>query len=462
MNESDDSDVEFLSDGITEGLINRLSQLSSLRVIARFSAFRYKNTNIDPRQAAIELGVRAVVTGRVSSMHNRILISTGLVDVERNAQIWGAQYNQSLADLLTLQEQMSKQISASLRVTLTGDQRHRLEQKDTLNPEAYELFLRGRYAWNLRTVDGLRRALGYFERATTLDGDYAKAYAAIAESYVLLGWYGFVRPREAMPKAKVAALRALELNDGLAEAYAALGNVRSDFDWDPSSAEHEFKRSLRLNPGYPTAHHWYGAFLAQLSRFDEAIDEIQLAERLDPYSPSIRSYHAWTLYFARRYQDALSECKTTIDLDPYYAPALSVQALTYLQLGSGSEALDAVRAALPFAERDFLTLAASACVFAQVGDKADALHILAQLKGESTSRYVSPTLLAFIYTNLGEMDQAFAHLEEALVERCNLLLYVPIDPLLKDLRKDTRYAELLSHIIRNATALSRSFETPAS
>src|SRR5438094_2000454 len=316
-NASGDPNTEYLSDGITEGIIDRLSGLPTLKVISRTSAFRYKRRDIEPQRVARELAVQALVTGRVAQRGDNVSVSAELVDAREDKQLWGEQYRRKLADIASVQQEIATAISGNLRVRLTSEEKTRSAKTYVANPEAYQLYLNGRYHANKGTYDGLMKGIEYFQQAIAKDPNYALAYASLADSYVELGgWLTYLPPSEAGPKAKAAAMKALELDDSLAEAHAALARAQYYFGWDWPSAEREFKRAVELNPNSAISHHGYSELLLARARFDESIAEGMRALEIDPLSPQIVADLAYTYLVMRRYDEAIAHHRKALDLDP--------------------------------------------------------------------------------------------------------------------------------------------------
>ncbi len=318
-NVSADPNTEYLSDGITDTLISSLSQLPKLRVLARSTVFAYKGRENDARKVGRELNVDTVLLGRLTQRGDTLMIQTDLVKVADGSELWGQQYDRKLSDILTVQGEIAKQISENLRLKLTGEERRQLVKQYTENSQAYQAYLKGRYYWNRRTEEGFQKGVKYFQEAIENDPNYALAFAGLADSYDLLPRYGFLAPNEGYPEAKEAAIKALELDDTLAEAHASLGYAEVNYDWDWAGGEKEFKRAIELNPGYATAHHWYALYLAASGRLDEATSEIKRAQELDPLSLIINSNLGRILYFARKYDQAIEQFRKTIELDPNFA-----------------------------------------------------------------------------------------------------------------------------------------------
>jgi TolB-like protein len=446
VNESQDPNMDYLSDGITESIINSLSQLPQLRVMARSTVFRYKGQAVDPQEVGNRLGVRAVLTGRVLHIADRLIVKTELVYVTDGSQLWGEQYNRHLSDIVSVQEEISKEISEKLRLRLTDKQKRRLTKRHTQNTEAYHLYLKGRYHWNKRTDIDLTKSIQFFLEAVAQDPNYALAYAGLADSYNILGYYGYLSPREAFSRAKVAAVKALEIDDGLAEAHNSLAFVRLLYDWDWQDAERQFKRALKLNPGYATAHHWYAEYLAAMGRPEEALAEMQCALELDPLSLIINTLVGWVYYRARNYDQAIIELQKTLDMDPNFVPAHLFLGWTYQQKGLYKEAIAQFKKAQEFSESGAVVLAGLGHVYAISGQSSKARKVLAELKQLSRNRFVSPYDIALIYVGLGEKEKAFEWLEKAYESRSEMLVWSKIDPMLDALRTDSRFVNLMERI----------------
>jgi serine/threonine protein kinase/tetratricopeptide (TPR) repeat protein len=443
VNASADPNTEYLSEGITESLINSLSQLANFRVIARTTAFRYKGREVDPQKVGRELGVRAVLTGRVTQRGDTLRIQADLVDVAEGSQLWGQQYNRKLSDIFALQEEIAREISEKLRLKLTGEEKQRLARRYTENTEAYEYYVKGRYYWNRRTADALQKAIEYFERAIEKDPAYALAYAGLADSYNALPVEAAGRPKESHQKAKAAAEKALAIDDSLAEAHISLAYLlhRVDYDWE--RAEREFRRALQLNPGYATAHQWYGAFLASVGRFDEALAEVRRAREADPLSVPISAAVGRFLYVARRYDQAIEEYRKTLEMDPSFPGALAWLGAAHIQKGQHQEAIAELQRAHKLSEENTYTTGLLGQAYARAGQKSDAFRLLETLKEQAKRQYVSAYALAAVYTGLGDKEEALAWLEKAYEERSGWLFFAKVEPWLDPLRSDPRFQDLL-------------------
>ena len=438
VNQNHDPDSEYLSDGVTESIINSLTQLPNLKVIARSSVFRYKGKETDPLTAGKELGVRAVLTGRVLQRGDSLTISTELLDVRDNKQLWGEQYSEKISDLLSVQREIASKITANLRLKLSGEQQNLVAKHYTDNPEAYQLYLKGRFYWNKRSADGFKKASEQFQQAVDKDPSFALAYVGLADSYSVMEQYAGVPSSEALPKARAAVLRALQLDDSLAEAHASLGLI-NEHSWQFADAEREYKRAIELNPNYPTVHHWYAVLLAVTGR--DGMAEAKRAQQLDPLSAVIAA-NVGNHYYGRGDLNAASEeYKKAIELNPNLGLARSFLGLTYLKQGREQEAMVELQKGVEVTERASQELGALGYGYGVMGKRAEAVAVLRELE-EKYARRESPGLyLAEVYAGLGEKDQAFAWLEKDFQARSSLLIFIYIYPL-EPLRDDPRYTDL--------------------
>lgn len=440
-NQNQDPETEYLSDGVTESIINSLAQLPNVKVIARSSVFRYKGQKIDPLKAGQELGVQAVLTGRLVQRGDSLTISTELLDVRENKQLWGEQYNEKVADILSMQRAIAGQISSHLRLKLSGTDQNRVTRSHTQNTDAYQLYLKGRFLWNKRTSESLEKSVEYFDQAIQKDPTYALAYAGLADSWYSRGWYRYVEPKNAYEKARAAANRALELDPRLAEGHAILAAIKTVYDWDWQGAEREFKLAIELNPSYATAHQRYSLFLPALGRFDEAIAEARKARDVDPLALPVNENLGDILYLARRYDEAIEQLRKTLELDPNYGVAHGTLAKVYEAQGKHEELLEArLKGSSPE------TVAELRKVFAASGIKGVWRNRLNVLLERSKTAYVSPADIALFYTRLNDRDQAFAWLEKAMAERSINFNYLVADPRFDNLRGDPRLAALLRRV----------------
>ena len=379
-NASTEPNSEYLSEGISEALINSLSELQQLRVIARPTAFRYRGKDVDPRQVGHELGVAAVLTGKVRQMQDALNVQVDLVDAVTGAQIWGAGYDRNIADLVAVKQAIAQEVTAKLKLKLSGEEQLRLVKRDSTNPEAYQFYLRGRYFWNKRTSDGIKHAIEHFQQSIDRDPNFALGYVGLADSYTGLTFYNFAAPHETMPKAKESAIKALALDNTLAEAHASLAHVLMNYDWNWSEAEKEFRRSIELKPDYATAHQWYAIhYLTATGRLEEAVQEMKKALELDPASLVMNTFMGATLYYAGRYDEAIDQCRRTIQMDPNFAVAHWHLGLAYEQKHVLDAAIEEFKKAISLSGGSPLMRAALGRAYAESQKKYEANEMLNEL-----------------------------------------------------------------------------------
>jgi serine/threonine protein kinase/Tfp pilus assembly protein PilF len=441
-NASRDPQNEYLSDGIAGSLINILATVPKLRVIAQSTVFRYKGRPIDPQAVGRELNVRAVLTGRIMQSGGSLRIGTELVDVPTGSQLWGAQYDRKPGDIFAIQDEISNEISGKLRLKLTRAEKKRLTKHQTDDAEAYRLYLKGRHHWNRWTEDGFYKAIGYFQQAVEKDPGYALAYTGLADSYVLLGWNSYLPPKEAFPKGKMAAMRALRLDPNLGEAHTPLAAVLWLHDWQWQEAQREFERSLALNPAHPTASHWYAEYLMTMGRHVEAIARIKNSQELDPLSLIISVAIGRDFYMARRYDDALEQLRRTVELDPNYPVTYWVLGLLLRKMGRYELAIDEGEKGVKLSGGSPLMNAALAQTFATAGKREKAIQILDDLTNLTKQKYVAPYFFAGIHIGLGEDDRAIEYLEKSYEEHSHWLIYLHLDPSMDSLRSNPRFQDL--------------------
>ena len=445
VNVNGDPSSEYLSDGITESIVNNMSQLRRLSVRSFSSVVRYKKPDVNPQSAGRDLNVQAVLTGRLARRADEFAINVELIDVGNNRQIWGSQYRVKVADLLATEEQISREISEKLRLKLTGEEQNRLVRASTVNTEAYQLYLQGRYHWNKRTLEDLQQSIDLFEQAIQKDPRYALAYAGQADAYALLAEFNVLPSREVMPKVKSAASKALELDASLAEAHTSLASAKFH-DWDWIGAEAEFQRAIELNPNYATAHSSYGELLMALGRLDAASSELSRARDLDPVSPAISLGLANRLYYAGQYAAAVEQGNRTLALDSQFLAAQVLLGRAFEQQGMHRDAILTLQKALALSGDDSNELAALGHAYASAHQSADARKILDQLIERSRQTYVQPVWLAVIYVELGDKDQAFAWLQKAYQDRSSWLVYLKVDPFFDNVRSDRRFIDLAGRV----------------
>jgi serine/threonine-protein kinase len=439
-------DSEYLADGITESVINSLSQFPSMKVIARSSVFRYKGKDVDPQQVGRELGVRTVLIGRIIQRGDNLTIRTELSDVQENRQIWGEQYDRKVSALLALQAEIANSIIDKFRSKLAGGDRNRLAKSFTGNAEAYGLYLKGRYYWNKRTGEGLRKAIAFFQKAIDEDPKYALAYVGLADSYMLLSDWGFLSPTEGYSIARDAVLKALIIDDELAEAHTSLAAIKDALDWDWASAENEYRKAIELNSNYSTAHHWYATHLMVLGRMDESIAQIKQAQQLDPLSLGINKDFAVILLYARRYDQAYEQCTKTLEIDPNFLVMSTYIAQSFELKKMFAEAIAELERANAQSPNDVEISTALAQAYAAAGRNTQAQEILSKLSQPSMQSQSVPKEMALLHAWLGEKDKAFEILNEAYENHYLAVAEIKMDPRFDVLRSDARYTDLLRRL----------------
>ena len=452
VNDTKDPNAEYLSDGITESIINSLSQLPNLRVMSRNAAFRFKSSNMDPVEVGRNLNVGAVLTGRLVTLDNRFVIKTELIKVADGSQIWGDEYNSSVTDIFSVQDEVSRKISQSLRLRLSGEDEEKLARRYTKDAEAYQLYMKGRYFWNKRNEEGFRNGIEYFKRAEEKDPTFALAFSGLADSYALLCDIGVAKPVEEMPKAKAAAQKAVDADPTLAEAYTSRAFVRLAYDWDWLGAESDFQQALKLNPKYPTAHQWYASYLMQMGKFNRAKAEIEEAHNLDPLSPIITANHGLYSYYERKYDDAIAIYKQGLKADPDFWVARHYLALAYVQKGMYNEAIAELRSLIKapptgpipdkVIENEMEASASLGFAYGMAGRTNEARDILSKLESLSHKRYISGIYFAIVYAGLKNSERTIHYLNEAFQSRHPGLVLIRIDPTFEWLRSDPKFQEL--------------------
>jgi DNA-binding winged helix-turn-helix (wHTH) protein/TolB-like protein/Tfp pilus assembly protein PilF len=435
LDDAGGADAEYLNDKIADSLINSLSKLPKLRVVPRSVVANYKGKEIDPRQVGRDLNVRAVVTGRVHRYGDTISIQADLIDLENVAQIWGQLYDRKLADMLLVQEDISRDIFENLRLKLNVEEKKHLD--------AYRSYLKGRNAWNKRTAESLQQAISLFQEAIDIDPNYAAAYAGLADCYNMLVVYGASHPRDGFPKAKEAAIKALEIDESLAEAHTSLAFTKFRWDRNRVEAEREFQLAIKLKPNYAPAHQWYSSFLVALERFDEAIVEAKRTQELEPLSFTASSHLGWIYYLSGQSDRAIEQCTKILALDPSSFPARRYRGLAYEQKGMYREAIDEFQKGVKVSGSP-LMLALLGHAYAASGQKAEAHRVLNELGDLQGRRYVSSYTVAAIHAGLGDKDEAFKWLEKAYEERDVWLMNLKVDPVFARIRTDKRFSDLLS------------------
>ena len=443
---SSDASQDYFADGMTDELISDLGQISALRVISRTSVMVYKHARKPLPQIARELNVDAVVEGTVLRSGARVRITAQLIEASTDKHLWSQSYEGELRDTLTLQNTVARAIADQIRINLNPQEQAALNRVTVVNPEAQESYLKGRYFWNKRTADGLSKAIDYFSEAIQRKPDYAQAYAGLADSYALAGdWkYGLLAPREAYPKAKAAANKAIALDGTLGEAHISLAFCLDNFDWDWESAGKEFTRGIELSPGYATGHEWYGWHLAASGRHDQAVAEVEKAASLDPLSPSIGADLAEELLVAHRFDEAVEQSRKTMTLDPFFAPAHYVLGQAFVQKHNYKEAIAELQKAVELSPGSTAFTANLAYAYAVSGMRDEAAKTLNDLKDRSPQSFSDAPEIAMVYVGLGEKDQAMAWLEKGYAEHFSP--WVLMRPCFDPLRSDPGFEDLVRRI----------------
>ena len=442
VNQSGSADTDYLSDGLAESLIYRLSQLPNLKVSSASSVMRYKGQVFDVKKVAVELGVQAVLSGRFIQRGDNMSISIELIDAATNNTLWGEQYERKQSDLLTTQREIATTIAEKLQLKLVGADTKGITKRYTESNEAYQLYLKGRFNWNKRTAEGLNNAIESYRQAIDKDPGFALAYAGLADTYIIIGAYGSISPTEAMPQAKAAALKAIEIDNTLAEPHAALGAYYGSYAFDSESAEREYRRSTELNPNYATAWHWMGNFLPEIGKNDEAITAANRAEELDPLSAIISADTGFDMILLRRYDDAIEQAKHTFTIDPNFWYAHYILGVAYDLKGMHAEAIAELRKSVeinPF----MVTKARLSAALAHAGQRAEGRSLVNDLAQNTGGGYTQGYYLAIAQLALGDKDAAFASLDRDLRERGIYMQWMRVNPEFDGLRDDPRFGELV-------------------
>jgi len=440
-----DPNVEYLSDGITESIIDLLSRIPNLRVLARSTVFRFKDKQIDPQEVGRLLNVRAVMMIRVTRLGDKLIIRSELVKVADGSQLWGEQYNRSPSDILAIQEEIARAITESLKFKLTSSDNISLARHPTENIEAYNLYLRGRFFWNKYSKEWVLKAIEVFKDAIHIDSYYALAYCGLADAYFRLSNVHFP-PREVMPKAKEAALRAVEIDDNLADAHSSLGLVKVYYDHDWVGAEAEFRKALKLDPNLVSAHQRYGSYLTFMGRFEESIRHYETALELDPFSLQINMNLATTYYLRGEYERAINHLNKTSELEPNYMPTHFVLGSAYVQQGRLEEAIEEFQFIYKMDEEAYIALGFMGYAHGLNGQRAEAETLLSILEDISERKYISPYSLLLVHLAIGPLERVFQLLEQLYEERNDWLVWLKVSPELKTVRNDPRFEDLLRRI----------------
>jgi serine/threonine-protein kinase len=443
---SSQKDQEYFCDGIAEELTNALVNVEGLTVAAVTSSFQFKGKNQDVRKIGEQLDVSTVLEGSVRKAGNRVRITCQLINVADGYHLWSQTFDREMEDIFKIQDEISQAVVDALKIKLVASQKESLVRRYPENLEAYNLYLKGRYFWNKRYEVGLQKGMEYFQQAIEKDPTYALAYAGIADSYNVLGYYNFLPPKEACPKGKKAAIKALEIDSELAEAHTSVGWVKTFYDWDWKGAEREFKHSLELNPNYATTHHYYALYLLAMRRFDEAFKEIQKAQELDPLAIMINTTVGIVLYFMRRHEEALEQYLKTIDMDPNFPLTHAYIVGPYVEKSQFEEAIDECEKAYALSGGSTYAKSFLGYVYAISGNNKRGKEVIDELIELSKRKYVSPTEIASIYIWLDEKDKAFEWLQKGFDEKDNWLVWLNVHPIYDKLRSDPRFTSLLKKV----------------
>jgi serine/threonine-protein kinase len=447
VNLSPQKDQDYFCDGLAEELINSLTKIKDLRVVARTSAFSFKGKKLDIRAIGKKLDVQAVLEGSVRKSKNKLRITAQLSDTADGYQIWSERYDREMDDVFAIQDEISLEIVNKLRLKLGGKERSMLFKRYTEDIEAYSLYLKGRFHLNKRTEEGLQKAKEFFEKAIDKNPTYALAYAGIADYYTLLGWFRYLTPNDAFPKAQAAAEKALEMDDTLAEARTSLAWVRANYNWAWFAAEKEFKRAIELKPSYAVAHQWFSNYLGAMARHDESIAEAKRAQELDPLSLYITFNLGNMLYLARQYDDAIEECHKTLEMDPNFYVSRIFLPLPYAQKGMFKEATEELNKAKKLLKEETPKIKATrGFIYAVSGKKEKAEEILKELSKLSKNIYVSPWTIVAIYAGLNQKKEAMNWLHKAYEDHDQWLKFLKVEPILDDVRSHPKFNDLLRRI----------------
>jgi DNA-binding winged helix-turn-helix (wHTH) protein/TolB-like protein/Flp pilus assembly protein TadD len=444
-----DKDQDYLGAGIADSLVIRLNKLERLVVRPTSSVLKYSATGQDPERVGRDLKVDAVLDGRFQRMSDRIRVTLELLRIADSRTLWAEGFEEDFSNIFAMQDSIAEKVVQVLSLKLTGEEQRRLTKRYTENAEAYQFYLRGRYLWNKRTGESVKKSIGYFDQAIEKDPNYALAYDGLADAYYILGAYGAIPTKEFTPKAKAAALRALQIDDTLSEALTTLATITASYDWDWPEAERQFRKALESNPNYATAHQWYAEYLARVGRLEEAVAEARRAQELDPASPLTNGIVGTTFYRARQYDRAAEQLEKTLDMDPDFASTHLHLGMTYVQTKRYEKALSHFRRLRTLWGSNPQMVAVLGYGCAVAGEKSRAQEILEELSDLSKRQYVSPLAIALVYTGLDEKDQAFSWIEKAYEDRVFWLGYLKVEPFFDPLRSDPRFTSLLTRMHLN-------------
>jgi TolB-like protein/Flp pilus assembly protein TadD len=444
-NLSADPENEYFSDGITFDIINHLAKITGLKVISRTSVMGYKATEKRLRQIGEELGVTSIVEGEVQRIGDRVRINAQLLDARTDEHLWAEQYDRELLDVFAIQSDVAVKVATALKATLTPSEEERIEATPTDDFNAYTLYLKGRYFWDKRG-EGLKKGLEYFQRALEIDREYALAHTGVADCYSLLSFYGYLAPKEAMPRAKAAAMRALEIDKDLAEAHCSLGFARCFFDWDLEAAERDFRQAMELNPGYAPAYFWYAGLLTSTGRFAEAAGQNERGLSVDPLSVFGNMHYGWNLVGPRQYERARTQLTKALELEPTYPLAHWLLGGAYWYDSRTDEAIASFERAVEHSGNALWFRAYLASALGESGRVDEARAVLSEMETQSRHRYVRAALTAIVCMGLGEWDEALEWLEKAFDERDMWMITFNVDPLFDPVRSNPRFIALMEKV----------------
>ena len=446
-NRSEDKANAYFAEGVQDEILTRLSKIADLKVTSRTSTQHYKSVPENLAEIAKQLGVAHILEGSVQKSGDAVRVNVQLIKADNDSQVWAETFDRKLTDIFSVESDVAKAIADQLRAHITRQEEQVIAAKPTKNIEAYDAYLRGRYFWNKRTSDGIKHAIEHFQQSIARDPDFALGHAGLADSYIALTFYNFAAPHETMPKAKESAIKALALDDPLAEAHASLAHILMNYDWNWSAAEKEFKRSIELKPDYATAHEWYAIhYLTATGRFEEAVQEMKRALELEPASLVMNTFMGATLYYAGRYDEAIDQCRRTIEMDPNFAVAHWHLGLAYEQKQVLDAATEEFKKAISLSAGSPLMKAALGRAYAKSQKKHEANEMLNELSELSKQQYVSAYEVATIYVALGNNEQAFQLLEQAYGEHSFHLVYLNVSPQFKPVSSDPRFQDLVQRI----------------
>jgi len=446
-NRSEDKANAYFAEGVQDEILTRLSKIADLKVTSRTSTQHYKSVPENLAEIAKQLGVAHILEGSVQKSGDAVRVNVQLIKAANDSQVWAETFDRKLTDIFSVESDVAKAIADQLRAHITRQEEQVIAAKPTKNIEAYDAYLRGRYFWNKRTSDGIKHAIEHFQQSIARDPDFALGHAGLADSYIALTFYNFAAPHETMPKAKESAIKALALDDPLAEAHASLAHILMNYDWNWAAAEKEFKRSIELKPDYATAHEWYAIhYLTATGRFEEAVQEMKRALELEPASLVMNTFMGATLYYAGRYDEAIDQCRRTIEMDPNFAVAHWHLGLAYEQRQVLDAATEEFKKAISLSAGSPLMKAALGRAYAKSQKKHEANEMLNELSELSKQQYVSAYEVATIYVALGNNEQAFQLLEQAYGEHSFHLVYLNVSPQFKPVSSDPRFQDLVQRI----------------